>query len=315
MYLPFNYGQINLHDAFVNPSNVSEYDNASYDYWFRSLFQRACSIIQFNLPEEWSGNVRDFFYYSLFRFGYVGVFNDVKYGLIFQPGTLSGQDVFYQYTNFLVANPNLLITDLKLGEDCELIKLCPDYMGIWDVISYYAGKLSKLDGAIDMSIINSKLGWILGAKNKAAAQALKSAYDLMQRGEPLVVMDSVIMDDATSKETPFQFLERSGLKNSYITTDLLIDFQTLIQNFDAEIGIPTLPYQKKERVNTEETTMRSLDGTARSKIWFDTLENSIEVVNKHFGTNITVELNYKEDIEDEQNEDESSGARDVSEGE
>ena len=293
-YHPLNYEQINVLAGSYNPSPVKAFNNQTYAYWERSLFQRASSILKFSLPDEWQGSVRDFFLYCLFRFGYVAIFESDKFGLSFQPCSLTGYDFYYQPVIAKISNPRLQ-TDLTIGETCEILKLTPDFFGVWDIISYYAEKMSTLDGAINMALINSKLAYILGAKNKSCAEALKKTLDKINKGEPAVIVDSkLMMNNPNDKDEPWRYLDLEVKKN-YILTDLLEDFQSLKNDFDSEIGIPTLPYQKKERVNTKETVMRSYDGQSRSQIWFDTLTSSMEIVNRHYPqADLSVELRYDE---------------------
>lgn len=296
MYLPLNYEAINVAAGTTAPSTVKSYNNKTFAFWQRSLFQRACSVLQFELPEEWQGSVRDFFYYCLFRFGYVTVFERDEYGKIFQPCSLSGYNLYYQPSRAIISNPAFESSlDLRIGEDCELIKLTPDYMGIWDIVEYYAEKLSTLDNAINMSLINNKFAFLIGARNKTAGEALKKMLDKVNRGEPAVIWDMKLLNDPQDKAEPWQFLERKDLKASYLTTDQLMDFQTLLNNFDTEIGIPVLPYQKKERMVTSEAESKIIDATSRSAVWFDTLNSSIEKVNKLFDLGISVKLRYDQE--------------------
>ena len=281
-------------------------NSVTYAYWQRSLFQRAISTIDFKgLPDGWDASVRDFFYWCIFAYGYIGVFDTDKFGLSFQPGALYGFDFYYQPTEFIVANPKLN-QRFKIHEECELIKLTPDYRGIWDIISYYAMLLSALDSGINMSIVNNKFAYLMGAKNKAAAETLKKIFDKIASGDPAVIFDqSLLQMDPQSKEEPWSFLERSNLKQSYLTTDQLMDRSTLLSSFDAEIGIRSLPYNKKERLVTAEAESREQDSTARLMVWKATLDSSIKLVNDMFGTNISAVLTYddKEVPEDGTGED------------
>ena len=301
-YIPMNYHNINVGAGTYSPSPVKAYNNRTFAYWIRALFQRATSVIEFDLPEDWSGSVKDFFLYCLYRFGYVVIFDHELYGRIFQPCNLSGYDFYYQPTNAIIANPRFKKSlDLKIGEECELLKLTPDYVGIWDVLEYYAERFSTLDNAINMSLINCKTPYILGAKNKTASSALKKIVDLVNKGEPAVVYDEKLMNDPNSKDTPFQLLELlRDPKSAYLTTDQLADFRTILDNFDAEIGIPCLPYQKKERLVSDEATMRTYDGSARSLTWFNTLSTSIDQIKKLY-PDITLEarLHYADFNESE----------------
>lgn len=279
-YTPLNYHNINVGAGTYNPSPVKAYNNRTFGYWVRALFQRATSVIDFELPDTWQGNIKDFFLYCLYKYGYVAVFSYDDVGLVFQPCTLSGYNFYYQPTDAIISNPKYQDT-LIIGESCELIKLTPDYVGVWDVIEYYAERFSQLDNAINMSLINCKTPYILGAKNKTASSALKKILDKVNGGEPAVIFDEKLMNDPNSKDTPFQLLELlRNPKEAYLTTDQLMDFRTILDNFDSEIGIPALPYQKKERLVSDEATMRAYDGSARSLTWFNTLTSSIEEVKK-----------------------------------
>ena len=294
-YIPINYQNINIGSGTNSPSSVKSYNNRTFGYWVRSLFQRTQSILDFELPDTWTGNVRDFFLYCLFKYGFVAVFDSDKFGISFQPCGLSGFDFYYQPTTAIVSNP-LLNKAFKIGEECEIIKLTPDYMGVWDIIEYYAERFSTLDNAINMSLINCKTPYILGAKNKTASSALKKILDMVNKGEPAVVYDEKLMNDPNSKDTPFQYMELiRNPKEAYLTTDQLMDFQTILNNFDAEIGIPTVPYQKKERLVSDEATIRIYDGCARSLTWFNTLSTSIEEVKKLYpDIQLGVRLHYED---------------------
>ena len=302
MYTPLNYDQINALAGCYNPSPVKAYNNKTYSYWERSLFQRATSVVVSELPDDWKGTIKDFLYYCLFRFGYVPIFERAEVGKTFQPAGLSGYDWYYQPTKAIVSNPLLKESlELKIGTDCEILKLTPDFMGVWDIISYYAEKLSTLDNAINMSLINNKFAFILGARNKVAGQALKKMLDKINKGEPAVIYDMKLLNDPTDKEEPFQVWERKGsLKESYLTTEQLQDFQTIINSFDAEIGIPTIPYQKKERMVTSEADSRQNDSKARATIWIECLQSSAEQVKKLYpDITLNFRLRYEQEEEDE----------------
>lgn len=281
-YVPLNYNQINVGAGTYNPSSVKSFNNKTFCFWERSLFQRIQSVIDFDLPAEWQGEVKDFFLYCLFKYGFLAISKNEQFGYFFQPCGLNGFNLYYQPTNALIANPAFKESlDLVIGEQCAIVKLTPDYRGAWDIISYFAEKFSLLDNAINMSLINCKIPFILGAKNKASAQALKKILDKVNSGEPAVVYDSKLLNDPTDKDTPFQFLEIiKNPKEFYITTQQLEDFQNLLSEFDAEVGIPSLPYQKKERLVAQEASMRTYDGCARSQTWINTLTSSIKKVHE-----------------------------------
>ena len=283
-YVPLNTQELNGIAGKYSPSMVKAYNNATYAYWERSLFQRAVSRIKTILPDNWEGSRRDFLLFCLLKLGFVFVSQSDSLGYWFNPGHLYGIDFYYQPTEFVLANPRITELGLKsryeLHTEGELLKFMPDYQGIFDTISYYAEKLSALDNAINMSIINSKFAFILAAKNKATAEALKKVLDKINKGEPAVFVDKALMNDPNSSDTPWQLLEIQKLKENYITDKQLIDFQTILNAFDAEIGINTVPYQKAERFVSAEANSRQTDSQARILTAIECLQSSVKDIKK-----------------------------------
>lgn len=299
-YIPFNMEQINLSQGSYIPSTIKPYNNIAYEFWQRSLFQRAASVISIEgFPEDWKSEngLLDFFYYILFKYGYLAVTELPEYGLIFNPATLSGKmNLYYQPTEVIISNPVFKGSSkaLKIGDTCELVKLTPDYRGIWDIISYYAEKLALNDCAVNTSLINSKIPYILGAKTKSAAEGIKRILDKIHSGETAAVYDTRIQDDAQSKTTPFQMM-KLFTASDFITDKLLETHATLLNAFDTEIGIQTLPYNKKERMVQSEAESKSEESIARATVWLRTLNDSFEAVNKHYGTNLSAKLTFKKE--------------------
>lgn len=302
-YIPYNYQELNNLAGHYSPAGVKAFNNLTYAYWERSLFQRAVSRIEADLPDNWEGSRRDFLFLCLLRNGFVFVSQNDTLGYWFNPGTLYGIDFYYQPTQFILANPRAREVGIEknrfdLHVDGDLLKFMPDFRGIFDIISYYAEKLSSLDAGINMSIINSKVPFILGAKTKAIAHTLKDIIDQVNKGEPAVFFDKAIANNPDDKdETPFQFLELQKIKDNYVLDKQLQDFQTLLNNFDSEIGINTLPYSKSERLVSAEAVSRKIDSQARIKTAIDCLNSSAEMIKKLY-PDITLSFRLREDDEE-----------------
>ena len=308
-YRPYWSNHINLVNSFVTPTTVKYADSAAYAFWLRSFYERLLSTIDFQLPEQWQGEISDFFKWCLVTCGYVAIFETEEFGLSFQPGSLGGYSFYYQPTFILISNPKLN-KKLEIHEECELLKMTPDYLGLWDIIHRFALECSLMDPGINMSLINNKYAKLFFAKDKAAAATIQKAFDLINRGEPGIVLDEGLANDR-NKEAPFQFWVEEDLQKNYITDKQLQDIQTIINQFDAEIGIPTVPYQKKERMVTKEATSKEADSRARCTTWIRCLEASKKQIIKMF-PKLENSLNFtltfpEEDPEDpeEVNEDDS----------
>lgn len=307
-WLPLNYEQLNLGTAVYTPNTVY-FNSRSYAYWCRSLFERIKSVIDIEgLPESVTDihGAVDLLYYILILRGF-GVFTDKieNYGLIFQPCTLGGYNLYYSPKYALVNNPAFRTSyELEIGKDCEVLKLTEDYHGIGDIIVRYAEKLANIDNAIDQAINNSKLAFVGYGKNKAGVEALKLIMDKIQSGEPTVYMkkkEAIPLPDIKQgtgdSESPLAFVPVIDVKANYILTDLIADQQSILRNFDTEIGIPSVPYQKKERMVTDEANSQRIDSQARSNEWIECLNASAELINKLYGLNISAKLHFDDMID------------------
>ena len=264
------------------------------------MLHKIDSSITFNgLPDEWSN---DFFMFCLWSLGYVVIFksdrNDLaKYGnILFQPCTLSGYDFYYQPNIAIVANP-IYDNRLKLGKNAELLKLTPDYRGIFDILDFYSSKLAEISKGIDVGLINTKMPLILSASNDAQAETLKKVYDKVQAGESLVIYKDLLdSDELIPRKDPFEAWNQD-FKQTYIVHNLIEDMGLSLDSFYTEIGLP-VAIEKKERLVTSEADFASAQSQARISCWMETIRESLDKINKMFNTNITCEVAYerKDDI-------------------
>lgn len=294
--LELNEENINLLESLNVPNTYWKNKTLEYNYWFRSLLHKIDSSIIFKgLPVGWN---EDFFHLCLWCLGYVAVFKTerkdlLKYGengIVFQPCHASGINFYYQPTKLTIANPYYEAA-LTIGKNCEVLKLTPDCYykrGCLDIIDYYATKLAELSKSIDMGIINAKIPMILTAKNEAQASTLKKIYDKVQSGESLVVWKGVEDNgEIIPVKDPFETWNQD-FKQTYIVGQMLDDMQKILDSFYTEIGLP-VAIEKKERLVTSEADFASAQSQARISCWVETLKESLEIINKHYGTNIEVE--------------------------
>ena len=294
-YVPLNYEGINMYEATFAPQSVNAHNNATFGYWQRILYHDIVFIYDFTLPDQWPTDRIDLFKYLTFRYGYNVWFNHDEYGLLCQPASLSGINVDFGPTKATINNQNLSdINELKIGKDCELFKISPDYTGVWPIITYYAEKLSMLDNGMDMSILNGMLARVFAAKNKSAAQTLKAIYDEIHKGEPMVVVYDNILTGGAKDSEPMQELDFGMPADKYLLSQQLQDCITILHNFYNQIGIATVPYQKKERMTAYESQSTQVESEALCKVWLNTMNEHFKTINARFGTNCRVELAIKD---------------------
>ena len=285
----YNYGGI-----YNAPPNLNNSPNFSMDYWSRSLFQRLTALIDFEgLPEAGEGQYgwdKDALKYGLYMIGYMAVFRSATYGIVPQPGRVTGYGLQYQPSGVMIATPYFQFTEpLKLGVDAELIKLTPDYTGIFDIVTKYAAELKEIDTSIRSASRNSRLAYALVAASDKSARTLQAIRERIINGDD-VIIDERVMRDKANPETPPWFEFDQDLKKNYILGDLLDARRTTLVDFYREIGVRMLD-DKKERMLTAEVDAGNAETFIRSEVWIETLKDSCEKVNKMFGTSIKPIIN------------------------
>lgn len=307
MYYPLNYDKINIYQGTFSPSEQYS-DSLAFDFWMRALYQRALSVFDFeNLPADFNRQEIDLLYYLLYVQGYCGAFPTDDYGNIINTITTKGYNVFYAPDSFYVNNPlldELKTKDFKIyqlgmkndddfdaSEYGVIIKLSPDSIGIYDILVYYAEKLANMSAGLDMNIENSKMAYVLGANTKSGVNFLKKLIDKIHAGISAIVADCRItpIEDVQT----FEFFNRDNLKSSYMITEFNSDIQTLVNQFDAEIGIVNVPYEKKERMTEFESKSKQSDGIARATLWKDTMQRCFDEFNELFNAGVKVVYNYE----------------------
>lgn len=282
--VPYFYDYQNAEIAPVTPNTVHIKDTGLYWYFQKYLLQKAMSVFKWELPDTWN---KDYFLYVLYCTGRVAVLNTDKFGVIPQGCGLKGYDVFYAPTNAVIANPLLRgILEPRIGVQCELLKLQPNYSGIMDLVGHYAELMAQASQSVSVNLLNSKLSYVFTAKTKALAESLKKMYDQIASGEPAVVVDAKLKND-NGDDTWKAFEQNVGA--NYIVTDLLADLRKIEAMFDTEIGIPNANTDKRERLITDEVNANNVETYSKCSMWLENLQEACQKVNRMFGLSISVD--------------------------
>ena len=283
------YGGQYLAAPFVNNS-----PNAAMDYWTRSLFQRITALIEFDgLPKgsptqyEWD---KDAFKYGLFMLGYQVIFESKTYGIVPQPGRVTGYGLQYQPAGVAVSTPYFQFDrPLRLGTEASLIKITPDYTGIYDIITKYASELKEIDTSIRSAARNSRLAYAMIASSDKSARTMQAIREKIINGDDVIIDEKLLRDKVNPDQLPWFQYDRD-VKNSYILGDLLDARRTTLVDFYREIGVRMLD-DKKERMLTAEVDAGNAETFIRSEVWIETLKESCRKTNEMFGTNIVPIIN------------------------
>ena len=284
MYEPFYADFINQHDSQFVPGTIHPADTRLARYFRRYLLQKVCSLYDIEgSPETWSA---EYVKYCLFGWGSCAVFNTNKFGIIPQACGYYGYNVFYRPTHAVISNPLFDKTyRLRIGSECELIRLSPDWCGIADLIGHYADLMALVCSSIVSNLSNTKLSYVFTAEGNGVAESFKKMFDKVAEGNPAVFVDKKLFgEDGEPRWAAFQ----QHLKEVYIVDLLQAAEKQLESDFYTQIGIPNVGFEKKERLVTPEVNANNFATQCLSDLWLRTMTETTDKVNKLFGLNISI---------------------------
>ena len=273
------FGSQNVFSGSFNPSTFHT-DSALLWYNIRYLTQQAISVFKWELPETLE---RNYFLYSLYYVGYGFVFNTDEFGTIYQTGGLSDYDIYYNPAYALVNNPLLKpgkYDKMRIGENCAIIRLSPDFAGIFDMIRYYADLLSEAESSLKVNLFNTKFAYVFMGDNDAIIETLKKMYDEIMSGNPAIFTTKKSMYDEMGNKRIELFSQ--DIKNVYIGDTLLENIRGILNDYFSKIGIPNANITKKERLITDEANANNFETKALCYGWYDMLKKDIDKANKMF---------------------------------
>ena len=258
-------------------------------YCMRSLYQRVYAGFRPKNPALWNER---YFKNVLFTDGFISIFKTAKFGIVPQISTPTGKrGLFLEPTEMMVAQPLVKQTS-EIGKDVEVIHLTPDWCGIWDIIEHWGLRLSMAFTSLDVALINCRAAVLAAGKNKSATETIKALYEKLSAGESLLIYDKAMKNDSLDPDADPLWTLALDVKNNYIVGDLLRDIQTIVEQFDREIGIAAIG-EKKERMITDEVDQLKADSVARSECWFECLSRSYDRVNELFPElDLSFEMTY-----------------------
>lgn len=276
------------------------------NYWERSFFQRMRSMFKIEgLPEAKPGQIGwdyDAFMYQLLKMGYAVVFNTKSYGLVTQPGTPTGYGLQFQPRGMMIATPFFQFDRaLEIGSECAVIKLTPDYRGVWDIIEKYAVEMQQCEVAIRQAVVNSRFAYAAVAKDDKDRRTLETIFEQLENGKPAIVVNGQLQKPNPTKaeqqyQLPIMQFDRN-LSQNFILPELYDIRRTILTDFYRELGIRVQP-NKKERLVVTESETADAETFNRREVWKISLDESVKVCNNMYGTQISIEINEPETIMD-----------------
>lgn len=269
-----------------------------FNYWFWKLLNICISMFDYsNLPPMLPQREIES---NLILTNHCVVFQDRNNdnALITASTNIFGYDVYYNPTDAIFANPKLSYQKLSIGQNCEIIynnnlkdniNYIPSDGSLKSFIYRYARLLSDIESTIDIYIVNTRLTSYPVASDDKVANSIMSFFKKLKSGK-----NAIISDDAIIQEFRNIDINRTGIKDG--VNDLLMARDKILEMFYRDIGVK-MYNPKKAQVNEEELEVNnqllliSKDDMLKERV------EGVNRINDMFGTNITVKINERFDVD------------------
>lgn len=199
-------------------------------------------------------------------------------------GGLGGEpDPYYQPTICVVANPALKFNkECKIGVDGVLVNNDTLRRGIIPIIGKYAGLLTENTITIRIADIMARLTNILSAGDDETIESAKEYLRQLEKGELGVIEESAFLEDLK--------VQAAASSGNTRLTDLIEMENYLKASMYSELGLRMNENMKRESISKAEGDLGDdiiqplIDNMLKER------QEAAEMINKMFGTEITVEF-------------------------
>lgn len=204
----------------------------------------------------------------------------------FRAGLGGEPDPYYMPTMAVISNPALNFNkELKIGEECFLIKHDPYLVGVSPIVRQWATMTAEADISINMATILSRDPLKLAAKGEKAYQEAKDYYRAIREGKLDLIKEPGFYDEAVRS------LGSSQNISSDMLTDLIEVKQYLLANmFWNRLGVNSNYNMKRESLNSAESQLNDDALLPYPSIIQKTIQQDLDKLNEATGSNIRVRL-------------------------
>ena len=267
-----------------------------FRYWFWKLLNICISMFEYeNLPPMLPQREIEL---NLILTNHCVVFQDRLNQLITANTNIYGFDVYYNPTDAVYANPNLEYKKLSIGLNCEIvynnnlkdnISYIPSDGALKSFIYRYARMLADIESTINIYTVNARLTSYPVASNDKIANSLKSFFRKIKSGKNAIVSDDAIIESYRNVD-----INRTGVTDSI--NDWLTARDKVLEMFYRDIGVK-MYNPKRAQVNVEEVESNDQLLLISKEDMLKERKEGFERVNDMFGTNISVKISDRFNIE------------------
>ncbi len=194
-------------------------------------------------------------------------------------------DQYYLPTIAIVTNPYLDFNEqLKIDEDCVIIKNDSTYRGLLPMHKKYANLLAEVDISLKYGCWNSRLLNLIEADTDSAYKDAKAILEKIVKGE-----EYGIIGGKQGLENIKTYPYSAGSDNTI--KSLLELRQYLYATWYIDLGINANYNMKRESLSANEVAVNEDTLLPLVDDMLDQRQQAVEKINKMYGLNIEVELN------------------------
>lgn len=216
--------------------------------------------------------------------GYCGI-TEYAGNLYALRGGLGGKPNYnYEPTIFTFSNPDLNYSaNLKINEECVIIKNDDLYTGLLPMYKYYSSMLAENELSMFLADVNSRVTSLLSACDDSAKASAEQYLKNIEKGNLGVIADPAFLDGI--RVQPYA----TGQQNQTVKT-LLEYEQYLKASWFNELGLDANYNMKRETLTDSENEMNKDSLLPLVERMLHTRKECIQKVNDLYGTNITVDF-------------------------
>lgn len=275
-------------DFCRNAVDVATMNNQEADFIYYTYLQMlSLNMFKYKgLPDS-----IDVFYleYILQTRGYIGFYEDDTLGLICTEITLGGQLNHYGLpTVYHTVSPSPLLKKTLKNSECVVMKNSPLYVGIFPYLNFFAKKLALTSRTMDQNLKMQWTPYIITGDKRMLNQFKVFMKKILQGVQTIFTSKGFRLEDVNVLQTnaPFIADELHGMKQA-----ILRECMTLL-------GIENANMDKKERLVADEVNANNQQVIASRNIWLSERKKAVELLNKKYGLNASVEFAPYEDFEE-----------------
>lgn len=252
-----------------------------YIYYKNFLFEKLIKIFKYtNLPNTIPQDALEDY---ILHFGYAGITDNEKYGLVAVPCTKYAVGLYPRYEPLAqYCTPLMQGKNLVVGKDIVVVKNNSYQLSCIQLVERYARMLADADSSVTIALENARINVIPSFDDEESAESYKAYMVANRLGQVDAVTDASFIQKGNF--TDYQKNAQSTLSMALVETR-----NEILRSFLAEIGITTAN-GKRERMVVDEVNVNSQLLLFNLRDMLDNRKKAMEDVNYLYGTGITVEL-------------------------